>query len=743
MRHTTPASQSSSSSTPSPPAPTHSSALLPCPQPMASRRARQRYRRRVRKRRILRYCRGPTVDPRILPPRPPNVCRFCWRGPCAAGSRSMPARLSESRWEGTTYEYAVSFAGLRDRARRGCVWCRALAKETRARDPYRQPDNSISFPFLGILGVRIHFAGRVHVGISPDYPEHPFGLQAHAFGDDPTAGVTPWCPLLIDVGSLRALTFAKECIERCSGEHSDCRSCLPTSPSTLPTRLIDCRDVNRPRLVTTTPGANGKYVALSYVWGGPQDKHHTTENNMAAYHDGIDATTLPQTIRDAIYITRALGIDSLWLDSLCIIQDSAKDKHCEMASMRHIYRNAYVTIIAASASSVTEGFLHERRLRPVVASLPALCSPAESTGEPRKQATGIRAPPHLVGTLHLIACTESEPEEPIDERAWCLQELLMSPRALIFTSETVVFRCQTIAVKVGGAYHSTFREIPRLPLCILAIDPLVSADAKDSVHVSWWDVVREYSRRTLSFPADKLVACAGLADEYQAVLGSEYLAGLWRDSLLHDLFWRINGSIDEEMRGSRPEQYRAPSWSWASLDGAIHWFPFLIHQEVATVVECTVTVEDERVPLGRVTDGRLVLRAPLIRGRPQLTDFHWWHLQIETADEARSCHHSEPAVNHDIADPRRLAFVSFDTEADRGLDRMWAVPILVDSSNDMNFLVVALDDAGTTTRLAAESEDGRPVYRRIGCCSTELQNMHARGWDDMCLQSERSDIVIV
>ncbi|KAI0630026.1 heterokaryon incompatibility protein-domain-containing protein [Trametes polyzona] len=711
---------------------------------MASRRARQRYRRRVRKRRIRRYWRGATVDSRTFLPRPPDVCKFCWRGPCAAGSRLMPTEPLKWDWGRTTYDYAVSFAGLRDRARRGCVWCRALAMETRARikgvGSYAQTYPTICFPFLDIFSVRIYLDRRVHTGISPHDPEHPYDLQAYAFGDDPAAGVTPWCPLLIDVGSLGALTLAKECIERCSCEHPDCRSCLPTSLSTLPTRLIDCRDVNRPRLVTTTPGTHGKYVALSYVWGGPQDKHRTTEDNMAAYHDGIDPTTLPQTIRDAIYVTHALGIDSLWLDSLCIIQDSTEDKHCEMARMRHIYRNAYVTIIAASASSVTEGFLHERRLRPVVASLPALCSPAESTGEPWKQATGTCAPSHLVGTLHLTEPSTSGPEEPIDERAWCLQELLMSPRALLFTSETLLYRCQTTTVKVGGAYHDPSMDIPRLPLCILAVDPLVSAHARDSVHGSWWGVVRQYSRRTLSDPADKLVACAGLADEYQAVLGSEYLGGLWHDSLLCDLLWKIPWGAS----GSRPEQYRAPSWSWASLDGPIYWNNDLRKhgREVATVVECTVTVEDEREPLGRVTDGRLVLRAPLIPCRPWLHDgSNHGHLNFETVDEAQSCHHSEPEGNDVIGDPGPLTFVSFDTEADRGLDdRMWAVPILVGDGYLMAFLVVALDDANTP-RTPAASEDGQPVYRRIG--QSWMRSVQVPGWDEQRLESHRRDIVIV
>ncbi|KAI0630009.1 heterokaryon incompatibility protein-domain-containing protein, partial [Trametes polyzona] len=339
------------------------------------------------------------------------------------------------------------------------------------------------------------------------------------------------------------------------------------------------------------------YLALSYVWGPASDQPHcTTRANFATYvREGIDSKTLPQTIRDAIHVVRALGYRYLWLDSLCIIQNSTKDKHREMVRMRHVYRDAALTIVAASATRAGEGFLHERPSPPSVA-LPIVVGPSTQL---------------QVGTVHLTDRPRPGSGEPIDKRAWCLQEVLMSPRSLIFTSRTLVYRCQTTTVKVGGAFHSTDQDMLRLPSLLHAQRSLASDSASSTrpdLRRAWCKIVEEYSRRSLSFPADKLVACAGLAEEFHRVLGSTYLAGLWRGSLLNDLLWKVIPLTGPP--STRAVQYRAPSWSWASVDGAIAYtsVPAGPSRLLAHVLECTATLGDELLPFGQVTSGLLVLR---------------------------------------------------------------------------------------------------------------------------------------
>ncbi|EIW58352.1 HET-domain-containing protein, partial [Trametes versicolor FP-101664 SS1] len=152
---------------------------------------------------------------------------------------------------------------------------------------------------------------------------------------------------LLEVGSPRALALAKECIDECVQRHKSCMSSNLPDSRRLPTHVIDCTNLAHPRLVSTD-GRSGKYLTLSYVWGLDQI-HKTTTSNVSQYECGIDLSLLPATIRDAIYVTHALGLQFLWVDSLCIIQDSNEDKRHEIRRMHHIYRHSHLTIIAASA----------------------------------------------------------------------------------------------------------------------------------------------------------------------------------------------------------------------------------------------------------------------------------------------------------------------------------------------------------------------------------------------------------
>jgi hypothetical protein len=97
-------------------------------------------------------------------------------------------------------------------------------------------------------------------------------------------------------------------------------------------------------------------AALSYCWGEEQPSA-TLNSNLSTYLlNGIDTSLLPQTIQDAVTVTRRLGIQYLWVDSLCIIQDSDDDKAHEIGRMSQIYSNAYVTISASSSAKCTTGF---------------------------------------------------------------------------------------------------------------------------------------------------------------------------------------------------------------------------------------------------------------------------------------------------------------------------------------------------------------------------------------------------
>jgi len=85
-------------------------------------------------------------------------------------------------------------------------------------------------------------------------------------------------------------------------------------------------------------------------------------------------------------------------------------------------------------------------------------------------------------------------------------------------------------------------------------------------NTAWEEVTRLYSACRLTFGTDKLPAISRVASAMQKKLQARYLADLWdTETLSRQLCWRC---IDGE-QAPRPAEYRAPSWSWASVDSGV------------------------------------------------------------------------------------------------------------------------------------------------------------------------------
>ncbi|KAF8970212.1 heterokaryon incompatibility protein-domain-containing protein [Flammula alnicola] len=336
--------------------------------------------------------------------------------------------------------------------------------------------------------------------------------------EDNAASIIPERNLIWQVSSPRSYELASACLSECTSLHS----CPKPARAALPTRVLDCVDVRRPKLLITSGATEGFYVALSYVWGEAQP-HSTCTTNIARYLDGIDVSSLPKTIQDAINCTHELGLRYLWIDSLCILQDSAEDKEREIPLMCDIYRNAYVTIIAASASKVSEGFLQDRR-EPVDTRLPFWC-PDGRQGTISAEEEGTKPTAGV---------------EQVDHRAWCYQERVLSPRALIYASDTLRYRCQAVEDKVGDvAFHfpPAVTDGLRLPDTMHSTKPpssnTLSEEELKTLRSAWWKIVSEYSKRLLTNSSDKLLAISGIAQLFRRYFGSNnrYIAGLWEQDL--------------------------------------------------------------------------------------------------------------------------------------------------------------------------------------------------------------------
>ncbi|KIJ59257.1 hypothetical protein HYDPIDRAFT_33327 [Hydnomerulius pinastri MD-312] len=517
----------------------------------------------------------------------------------------------------------------------GCGLCRLLwlACQTRSvADGDEPPADEIQFR-LTVRSERLTAGFR---SISPEGvqylsvdPVGGYGKRYYIYTspDDPsTAEIIARTPVL-DVSSSRAFQLAQECLVNCITDHANCPK--PGVHTPLPTRVIDCGDPSRPQLFVSQ-GAPSPYVALSYVWGGPQT-YCTKSTNLDTYiSNGIDTRFIPQTIQDAIKVTTKLGLRYLWVDALCIIQDSDEDKANELQQMRRIYRDAHLTIIASSAASASTGFLQTRTLAQEYAKHPQL-------------------PFHCrdgrVGSVFAFspdgpASVYKPMKEPVNTRAWCLQERLLSLRKLVYATDTIQYHCQTALADVGNAVSGKpvgeqlndimfkFSTADDDPNEIAAHLSKWTPAEWQGMHEEWRMIVSSYTRRGLSNQEDKLLAFAGVAEEFHRIWGAHagrYLAGVWEKLLPNDLLWTRMSSSDVDSDASpsdsrdplRPQLSRsfAPSWSWASVDG--HVLPddseWSDHDNTACqVLHCDLTLEDNRLPYGHVVSASLRLRAVMV-----------------------------------------------------------------------------------------------------------------------------------
>jgi len=178
--------------------------------------------------------------------------------------------------------------------------------------------------------------------------------------DEITAETTTGRPVMPNARSVETLKLAKQWVDSCSGDHQECRLFEGDQEPLLPTRLIDISDYEHgtARLISSD-GRRGKWVAISHRWGN-KPVFTLCQSNIKTLKRGIAITTLPATFKDAITITKHIGIQYLWIDSLCILQDSPIDWQTEAAKMPEIYQNAYLTIGSAATGDPNGGILVER-----------------------------------------------------------------------------------------------------------------------------------------------------------------------------------------------------------------------------------------------------------------------------------------------------------------------------------------------------------------------------------------------
>ncbi|KAI0003519.1 heterokaryon incompatibility protein-domain-containing protein [Xylariaceae sp. FL0662B] len=338
-----------------------------------------------------------------------------------------------------------------------------------------------------------------------------------------------------------SLRRARDFVNRCEITHTN--TCGTGRDTPLPTRVLDLTKITEfgedgIHLKLSGKGEKGTYACLSYRWGDPSPPM-TLESNIHDHCQFIKMDGLPKTFRDAVSIARMFGLKYLWIDSLCIVQKTT-DFDIEGGKMADIYRNAFLTIAAVSAPTSWGG-----------------CYSAVHEADMCVRVSVDRRLDCLLGVR------EDKPNpSPLFKRAWVCQERILSRRILYCTQSELQFQCYDSSVcecgnasmhrKIEGKQPSTARR---------AYEGHISR----SLIKRWHRTVTAYSRLDLSYGGDKLPALSGCAKDF-AGSGGRYLAGLWEKILAEGLLWIVEQNPNPNERLPPRPEWRAPTWSWASVD---------------------------------------------------------------------------------------------------------------------------------------------------------------------------------
>jgi hypothetical protein len=445
-----------------------------------------------------------------------------------------------------------------------------------------------------------------------------------------------------NVGSSANLSDARRWLETCQKEHP--KPCPGSEPSELPTRVINVgtnveNDVPR---IEYSQSQKGLYVALSHCWGGKIDTLLTTKTK-AAFLKALPLESLSANFRDAITTTRQLGIKYLWIDSLCILQDSKEDWENESRKMAAVYRDATLVLFAIAAAASTVGLL--KLVRPST-GLPMRVFP--TTDRERNDEVMLSA---CNAPLELESLRSLYSHGPLWSRAWTLQEGILSPRGLYFGNEGVYWKCNAAhEATTGVAYGNNVPESDFEELDIIIQDSApnrlgavrnrnmysYNKPTDDNGRPSEWllseyyMLVSSYTRREITFGSDIFPAFSSLASTLHPNMGGEYVAGGWTADLRRSLLWHGDTSAGFCSHAKTGEEWRAPSWSWASASDPVVFGPYMsssswedVYERVESgnemdseIKSYSVELADPQNPYGQIRTASLVIKArtiPVVR----------------------------------------------------------------------------------------------------------------------------------
>jgi len=395
---------------------------------------------------------------------------------------------------------------------------------------FRSADSKPTTRRLRIFSDDDKFPDFYVVPILPDLKEQPLGRVKDKHIADPL------------------LLF--EWATTCRNNHPNCREhqTAGLAPFTAGIRLIDVsrlclQDISVEQLSTSSI----EYATLSYVWGPLRQPCTLIMSNYEALHVNgslgpASNRKLPRTVLDSFSVAQKLGIAYIWVDALCIIQDSFKDWEIQSRMMDKIYQRAVLTICGAVGMDSNAGM-------PGIGETPRYLK-------------------QNLGLYRNLQLTTVKPVADIirasawDSRAWTFQERLLSARCAIFTIDGMVWQCRTATWRedIKSPLENTLWNLDSVgsPLGALVGNPVRSYSS----------CVKIYSGRKLTLASDKLHAFNGLGEVLVRNLRSKLVFGLPSRYWDWALLWE-----PESAGGILDGGYREtlPSWSWSGWDQQVSW----------------------------------------------------------------------------------------------------------------------------------------------------------------------------
>lgn len=296
------------------------------------------------------------------------------------------------------------------------------------------------------------------------------------------------------------------------------------------------------------------YTTLSHCWGSGL-VFKLLQSNIDDLRQDIPIKRLPKVFQDAMYVSIEIGICYIWIDSLCIIQDSkdGEDWTYEARRMGDVYKYGEFNIAATGYEDGSSGLFSERE------ALLRIC-PAVSLKCVLRSRFGLKR--SFDGIYIGFRSREFDYQitrGPLNARAWVAQERILSPAVLHFTPGHVWWECSRLIANEGfSPCRDDWADTKENPAG--AIRSLNTESNREDIYSFWRNFIGYYADAELTFEQDRLPAAAGIASVIGELIDDHLIAGIWEGDLIRSLIMKRHATVS-----SIPSAKLAPSWSWASF----------------------------------------------------------------------------------------------------------------------------------------------------------------------------------